>query len=119
MIEFLDKDGSVQLVEEIRDATHALAASMVVMCTGTIGTTWAGDAPPYTQRVDVVGVLENDNPIVDIVPDSNYELAGPQLDAWGEIYRIVPHDNYLVAFAHVPTITSIPIKVLCVRPVSE
>lgn len=119
MIEFLDKDGTTQLVREIRTAVNGIVAGMAIVYSGTIGTSWAGSEPPYTQSVTVEGLLESDNPIVDIVPDNDYSVAGSQLDGWSEIYRMVPHDNYLVAFTHRPVTVPIPIKLICVRPFTE
>ena len=119
MIEFLDKNGTTQLVQEIRAAVNGITSGMAVVYTGAIGTSWTGSEPPYTQSVTINGLLESDNPIIDVVPDALYSDAVRQINAWSDIYRIVSHNNYLVVFAHRPTTVPIPIKLVCVRPVAE
>lgn len=125
MPELLDRNGTVQLVNEIKAEVTGIAGSMAKIFKGEdikIGTSWmasSGNIPPYTQQVSVVGMLESDNPIIDIVPDNDYVTADRQLVAWAEIYRIDSRNDALVAYARAPTTEPIPIKIVCIRPVTQ
>ena len=124
MPELLDRDGTVQLVTEIKAEVTGITGSMAKIFKGPdlkIGTTWAaasGDTAPYTQQVAVTGMLATDDPIIDMVPDNNYARAGLQIDAWQEIYRIDARDDAIIVYAHRPTMEPIPIKIVCIRPVT-
>ena len=118
MAELLDRAGAVQLIQEVRAEVDSITGSMAQIYTGTVGTTWVGNAPPYTQRITIAGIRETDHPIVDVIPDSDYTLAGQQIDCWADIYKMVPIENGLIAYAHRQLGTSFPIQVVCIRPVT-
>lgn len=93
-----------------------IAANAVsVSYAATIGTTWTGDAAPFSQNITINGLLETDTPIIDIVPDSTFATAESQLDAWAEIYKFVSADGTLTVYAKSQTTTAVPIKIICVR----
>lgn len=50
----------------------------------TIGTGWKGNGP-YTQDVEVAGILATDMPHVGPVYDENAETAAAQKEAWGYV----------------------------------
>lgn len=83
--------------------------------TATIGTTWTGSAAPYTQSVSVSGLLATDNPIVDIVPSDTFATAEAQMEAYGNLYRMVAGNNTLTVYATEKTTVAIPIQIKVVR----
>ena len=77
----------------------------------------SGDAP-YTQEIVVSGILESDNPIIDVVPSAtNYATAQNQINAWAEIYRIETKSGGggLKVYAHYPTNVDLTIRIICIR----
>ena len=83
--------------------------------TASIGTSWTGSAAPYTQTITVSGMSANDNPIVDIVPDSDYDTAVEQMYEYNKIYRITTALNSITVYATEPTEVAIPIQLKCVK----
>ena len=111
-------DGSVTTAKIFEGAvTAAKIASGAVSTTytATIGTTWTGSAAPYTQSVSVSGLLATDTPIVDIVPSDTFATAEAQLEAYGNIYRMVAGANTLTVYATEKTTVAIPIQIKAVR----
>lgn len=98
----VDANGKVYIVPETGDDR--------VVLTATIGTDWSGSSAPYTQTISVVGILATDNPIVDIVPSNNFEMAEAELEAFGMIYKIVTGDGSITAYASEKTSASVPVK---------
>lgn len=83
--------------------------------TTTIGTTWEGSNAPYTQSITVMGVTNNDKPIVGVVYSDIYDTAEAQREAWSLIYRIVATTNLITVYATDKTEVEIPIQFTCVR----
>lgn len=84
--------------------------------TTTIEPTWTGTQAPYTQTIAITGILYTDNPIVDIVPSSNYDTAVEQLDQYPLISYITTANGYItVTCLGTPTTINIPVQLLCVR----
>lgn len=77
---------------------------------------WGLTKGKYYVTVDVNGILESDNPIVDVVLSDTKETAQGQLEAWGKISRIVTSANSITVYCYdeVPT-TAIPIQLKVVR----
>lgn len=117
-IEFLDKGGAIQLVQEIKTKVEEIASSMTKEFSAVIGVNWSGDTSPYTQTIEIWDLLATDNPIIDVVPSSNYQDASNQLDDWSEIFKITTTDHNLIVYSHRPTSVQIPIRILCIRPYS-
>lgn len=121
-IEFLDKAGAVQLVREIKSEVMNIAASMAKTFEARIGAVWMNDAAPFSQIVNVPGMLASDTPIIDVVPaqgsGDSFTLARKQLDAWCEVYKINSANDALIVYSRSKTTTEIPIKIVCVRPVT-
>lgn len=93
-----------------------IAANAVsTIYTATIGTTWTGTAAPYYQDITVNGLLATDNPIVDIAPSSTFATAEAELEAYGNIYRMVAGADTLTVYATEPTEVAIPIQIKAVR----
>lgn len=111
---------SAVTTEKIADgavtAGKIAANAVSAILTATIGTTWTGDAAPYTQTVSgITGLLASDNPIVDLVPSSTYNTAKKQTQEWGSIYRIETAAGAITVYANEKTTESIPIRLLCIR----
>lgn len=90
------------------------AGSVSMVYGAVIGTSWTGE-DPYTQTVSAPGVLATDTPIVDIVASDDYDTASAQIDAYGNIYRIVAANNSLTVYATSETDVDIPIQIRCIR----
>ena len=91
------------------------SAASTVTYKVNIGTTWSGSAAPYTQTITVSGMLATDNPIVDVTPDSTYDTAVSQVEAWGNIHRITTAANSITVYANDKTEVAIPIQLKCIR----
>lgn len=64
-----------------------------------IGTAWAGAAAPYTQVIDVPGILITDNPVVDLVPTDNVMPTDEEEENWGLIRRVWSENGSIIVFA--------------------
>ena len=91
------------------------SAASTVTYKVNIGTTWSGSAAPYKQTISVSGMLASDNPIVDVTPDSAYDTAVSQVEAWGNIHRITTAANSITVYANDKTEVAIPIQLKCIR----
>ena len=91
------------------------SAASTVTYKVNIGTAWSGSAAPYTQTISVSGMLATDNPIVDVTPDSTYDTAVSQVEAWGNIHRITTAANSITVYANDKTEVAIPIQLKCIR----
>ena len=74
------------------------ADAEVYETTATLGTTWAGAEPPYTQTVSVAGMSAAMNPIVDVVLSDDTPTAITQLEAWSLVNRITTDNGSITAF---------------------
>ena len=121
--------GTAQLEDDSVTADKIPDGVISMVYSATIGTSWSGTeettgepgeeviivSAPYTQTIEVLGLLDDDTPVIDLVPDADYSIATEQLSAWGEIYKFVASEDELTVYAHVPLAVSMPIKLLCVR----
>lgn len=75
----------------------------------------SGNAP-FTQTVNIQGILATDSPFVDVVLSSTTETAKSQLEAFGCLSKIETADGYITATCldTKPTI-DIPIKMKVIR----
>ena len=84
--------------------------------TGSIPTGWSGSAAPFTKVVTLNGILATDHPIVDLLPSSTYSDAEKQIEAWGNIYKVVASAaDTLTFYATDKPDVAIPIQVRCIR----
>ena len=81
--------------------------------TATIGTSWAAEGSVYKQDVTVQGILETDNPIVDIVTS----VAGlnAEQNAWRMIFKAVTKANKITFYASNPTENAINVQIKVIR----
>lgn len=93
------------------NSSHTHAATY----TATIGTAWSGSGP-YTQTVAVVGILESDNPIADIVLSGITQTDTGRLEAWGMVSRMVTKaDGITVTCLEDKPTVEMPIQIKVVR----
>lgn len=84
--------------------------------TGSIPTGWSGSAAPFTKVVTLNGIRATDHPIVDLLPSSTYSDAEKQIEAWGNIYKVVASAaDTLTFYATDKPDVAIPIQVRCIR----
>ena len=76
---------------------------------------WSSKAP-YTQTVTVTGILTTDNPVIDVVLSTTTSTALNQLEAWGNVSKIVTGANSITAtcLEDKPEV-DIPIQIKVVR----
>lgn len=119
-----DGDGAGDMTKAVYDANGTVAAAggvahyvaqRIQIYTATIGTTWEGDAAPYTQTISVTGITADDNPIVGVVYSDTFETVEAQKAAWSCLYRIKTEAGQIVVYASDPTAAEIPIQLMCVR----
>ena len=75
---------------------------------------WSGTAP-VTQTVNVTGILETDNPIIDIVFSGTYNTDTARAIEWNKIYRIDTLNAQITAFAIEAPLINLPIQIKVVR----
>lgn len=86
--------------EKISQATHPEIKKVTILGGSQA---WTGSAAPYTQQINVEGILETDTPIVDISLGDIYDTVQKQLDSYAYIYKILTYDGYIVVYASEPT----------------
>lgn len=82
--------------------------------TATLSKTWAGSGP-YTQTVNVSGILASDSPIIDVDMTGTYSTDKSREEEFAKIYRAVTADGTVTFYAHEKTTISLPVRMLCVR----
>lgn len=100
-------DGDLQNHKLVRATNTQIGHINYALFSATVGTTWQGTSPPYTQSITVQGIQENDNPFVDVVLTGDYETDMRILEEWCKIYRIATVVNGVVVYAMEPTLLSI------------
>ena len=100
----IDEDGTMNvnltaITEDIKKINN--------IKTATITTTWVGETAPFTQEIIVMGITEDDKPIIDIIATTQ-----TQIDAWNNISSIVTGADKLIVtcFKDAPTV-AIPIQI--------
>ena len=83
--------------------------------TGEISTTWTGDAAPFSQNVTISGLLTEDNPIVDLVPSSDYDVAEREIADYGKLYKMTTAVDTLTVYATEKTTTALNIQLAVMR----
>ena len=94
-----------------------IGAAEVNTYTTTIGTDWTtAETGEYTQTILIPGILETDNPIVDVILDASKDVAIQQLEAWGCISKIeIANGNITVTCLENMPEVAIPIQLKAVR----
>jgi hypothetical protein len=76
---------------------------------------WTGSAAPFTQAVNIAGILESDIPVIDLVPSATYADAMQQIEGWGLIYRVVTNDGIITFYAQEKPTVALPFQARCIR----
>lgn len=76
---------------------------------------WSNQAP-YTQTVNISGILPTDTPIIDVVLSSTTSTAISQLESWGYVSQIETRNGsiFAVCLEEKPTV-NIPIQLKLIR----
>lgn len=61
-----------------------------------LNTTWSGDSAPYTQTVNINGILSTDTPHITPVYSNNTATAKLEQMAWFFVSKAVAGDNYIL-----------------------
>lgn len=79
---------------------------------GTLTTNWDGEVAPFTQRVEVEGLLAKDDEqaIVDVVLSSDWNLAVAEDEQWANVKKVVIENGAFVAYSE--TAIDIPLRVI-------
>ena len=99
----------------VQEAIDELASNVGESFDTVIGTTWVGDAAPYTQEIAVAGLLEDDHPITDLVVSDDYTTSQLQLEEFAKIYKIKTGDDKITVYANEKTTVSLPIQLVVAR----
>lgn len=103
-----------EMIENMEEAI--LHKASVFNYTGTLpSASWTGEEAPYTKAVTVNGILETDNPIVDMVCTGIYETDEVMQEDWAKIYRVVTSANTLTFYAKEVPAADINFIARCVR----
>lgn len=104
-----DKVGASAITKE-KIAAGAVSTAFNV----TLGNVWAGSGP-YTQTVNVSGILASDNPIIDVVMSGTYSEDKDRRTEFSKIYRAVTANNSITFYADEKPVGAIPVRMLCIR----
>lgn len=82
----------------------------------SIPTTGWNSSAPYSCEIEIVGITENDNPIIDIVLSDNVSDSSKIINEWSNISRIITQLNSIKIYCYdkKPTM-DIPIQLKVVR----
>ena len=97
--------------------TAAIATKAITNTyTATLTSSGWSSIAPYTQTVTVTGILTTDNPVIDVVLSTTTSTALNQLEAWGNVSKIVTGANSITAtcLEDKPEV-DIPIQIKVVR----
>lgn len=81
--------------------------------TCSLGTTWSGSAPNFSQAVTVSGVSANSSPTLDVLIASNATQADIDTanENWGKVYAAVTSANTITFYATEKTTAAITVQV--------
>jgi hypothetical protein len=82
--------------------------------TTTVDTSWSG-SEPATKTVTVNGILDTDNPIIDVVMSGTFATDQERNSEWSKIYRITTSNDSITLYALNTPSVSLPIQIKVVR----
>lgn len=82
--------------------------------TATLGTTWSGSGP-YTQTVEIEGLLATDNPIIDVTASGTFATDKKRDEEFSKVYRATVQDGSITFYAKEAPTVELPVRLLCVR----
>ena len=110
--------GTSEIADNAVNADKIAANAVSNVYSGTISSDaadWTGEAAPYTQTVNVTGVLAADEPIVDLAPSNTYSTALEEIAEWGKIYRVTAGAGTLTFYATAIPNVDLSFKARCIR----
>lgn len=76
---------------------------------------WEGNAAPFTQELEITGILESDAPLLDLIPSNVYSTAVQEDEAWGQIYKAVTGADSITFYAKVKPTVALNFTARCIR----
>lgn len=93
----------------------SIGAATTVTYNATVATSWTESEGCYYQDITVTGILETDNPIVDIMSGNDNSSNKLYNKAIGKVFRIVTYDNKIRVYATEAIDIAFPIQLKVVR----
>lgn len=108
------KANIVSAINEL--STEINSKTSAVTYTATIeNTAWSGSTAPYTKEIQVAGILESDNPIIDVVQTGTFSTDKQLLREWLKVTRITTGANKITITANAVPSVNIPIQIKVVK----
>lgn len=103
-----------ELTDGAVTASKLGSGSVSAVYFATVGTTWVGSAAPYSQAIEVTGLLATDRPIIDV---SGLTAASAETaeDEWAKVYKAVATADTLTLYTLEKTTASFGIQMMVVR----
>lgn len=76
---------------------------------------WEGSAAPFTQELEITGILESDVPLLDLIPSDVYATAVQEDEAWVQIYKAVTGADSITFYAKVKPTVALTFSARCIR----
>lgn len=106
-LDYSDTNVNTKFAEAMANANSRLKSHYF---TNTIGTTWVGTDAPYTQEIDVTGMLSSYRPFVDVILTGEMVHDTAVLDEWSKILSIESKEGKVLFTASAPTTVDIVIQ---------
>lgn len=82
----------------------------------TVKTEWSGETAPYTQTISIPGILDTDEPVVDInVSEASLAESSNYQKVLNNIYKITTGNDKIIVYIAEKSTIEIPLKLLVVR----
>lgn len=82
----------------------------------TVKTEWSGETAPYTQTISIPGILDSDEPVVDIdVSEASLAESSNYQKVLNNIYKITTGNDKIIVYIAEKSTIEIPLKLLVVR----
>lgn len=108
--------GTTQLAANAVTSVKIKANAVSTLYTSVLATdAWIGSTAPYSQAVTIAGVLDNDVPIIDLIPSSDYATAVSEDGQWAQIYRAVADTDTITFYAKEKPTVALNFKARCIR----
>lgn len=98
------------------EARAELGAAAKFTANATITTAWTVDTAPYSQTVNVAGIMATDDLHIYPVYSNDVETGIAQREAWSMVYRAEPKDGaiYFECYEEAPAV-EIPVRIEVIR----
>lgn len=92
-----------------------IGAAVTATYTATVTTSWTASGDYYYQDIEVTGILEADDPIVDILAGSDNDANKLYSDCICKVLHITTSDNSIRVWATDAISTAFPVQLKVVR----